>query len=150
VDFNNLISWRAHFFPITGANISHDFVPASAWKTWIHDEVLKQCDMIDGVKDEIIEDPRKCRFDPSKISCKGNATEKCLTKDQVGQLEKVYSNYTYPDGRIIYSGMQPGSEINAADGLYAGTAWKYSEVGHSFIHTSHPLHFSTIWPTNDN
>jgi feruloyl esterase len=142
VDFNNLISWRAHFFPITGANISHDFIPASTWKTWIHNEVLRQCDLIDGVGDGIIENPRLCHFDPSKIVCKGNATEECLTEDQVGQLEKIYADYTYSDGRIIYSGMQPGSEVNAADGLYAGTAWKYSEVRHS-IHISRHLHFPT-------
>jgi feruloyl esterase len=128
VDFNNLISWRAHFFPITGAVGAGDFIPASAWKTWIHDEVLRQCDMIDGVKDGIIENPGLCDFKPSELLCAGNTTEKCLSKVQVRQLERVYSDYKYPNGRTIFPAMQPGSEVNAADGLYAGAAWKYSEV----------------------
>ena len=50
VDFNNLISWRARFFTITGAANSTNFIPATAWKTWIHDEVLRQCDAIDGLR----------------------------------------------------------------------------------------------------
>lgn len=57
VDFNDLVSWRARFFTITGAIGSADFISATAWKTWIHDEVLRQCDTTDKAKDGIIEDP---------------------------------------------------------------------------------------------
>jgi feruloyl esterase len=128
VDSNNLISWRAHFFPITGAIGRSDFISADAWKRWIHDEVLRQCDLIDGVEDGIIEDPRLCAFNPSKLLCTGNATEGCLSKAQVRQVTQIYSDYKYPDGQIVYSAMQPGSEIGAATGLYAGAAWAYSEV----------------------
>lgn len=84
--------------------------------------------MIDGVKDGVIENPALCHFEPSKIMCASNVTENCLSEEQVEQLEQIYSTYTYPNGQIIYSGMQPGSEINTADGLYAGTPWQYSEV----------------------
>jgi hypothetical protein len=128
VDFNNLISWRAHFFPLTGAAGMSDFIPADAWKTWIHDEVLRQCDLIDGVEDGIIEDPTLCAFDPSKLLCMGNATGRCLSEAQIRQVTQIYSDYKYPDGQIIYSAMQPGGEIGAATGLLAGTAWAYSEV----------------------
>jgi feruloyl esterase len=128
VDFNNLYSWRAHFFPITGASDSSNFVPVTAWKTWIHDEVLRQCDTIDKVKDGIIEDPVLCDFDPSALLCKGNRTEHCLSEEQVLRVVQVYSDYKYPSGEMIFPAMQPGSEIGAADGLYAGTAFRYSEV----------------------
>jgi feruloyl esterase len=128
VDFNNLYSWRAHFFPITSANDSTDFITATKWKTTIHDEVLRQCDTIDHVKDGIIEDPTLCKFDPSTLLCKGNMTEKCISELQVTQLKKVFSDYRYPSGGLIYPAMQPGSEIGAADGLYAGSAFQYSEV----------------------
>src|SRR5580698_2922243 len=33
--------------------------------------VLQQCDMLDGVKDGLLNDPRKCKFDPSVLLCKG-------------------------------------------------------------------------------
>jgi feruloyl esterase len=139
VDFNNLYSWRAHFFPITSANTSLDFIPATAWKTWIHDEVLRQCDTIDKVKDGIIEDPTLCKFDPSAILCKDNATEKCLSDLQVLQVKQVFSDYRYPSGELIFPAMQPGSEIGAADGLYAGSAFQYSEVRSTF-HSHRPTH----------
>lgn len=40
VDFNDLISWRASFYPITGAIGSENFISADTWKTTIHNEVL--------------------------------------------------------------------------------------------------------------
>jgi feruloyl esterase len=128
VDFNNLISWRAHFFPITGATGSSNFIPATAWKTWIHNEVLRQCDLIDGVEDGIIEDPSRCSFDPSALLCGKNVTEQCLSETQVDHMKAIFSDYKYPNGELIYPAMQPGSEVNAAGGLYAGVPWAYSEV----------------------
>jgi feruloyl esterase len=132
IDFNNLYSWRAHFFPITGATNSSNFIPATAWKTWIHDEVLRQCDMIDKVKDGIIEDPALCDFDPSALLCRENIAGPCLTEEQVLHVTQVYSDYKYPSGELIFPAMQAGSEIGAADGLYAGTAFHYSEVCHLY------------------
>ena len=87
--------------------------------------------MIDGVKDGIIENPGLCDFDPSKLLCAGGSTKNCLTEAQILQLRKIYSDYKYPNGHMIFPAMQPGSEVNAADGLYAGTAWSPSEVRHT-------------------
>jgi feruloyl esterase len=128
VDFNNLISWRAHFFPITGAVGSPTFIPAASWKTWIHDEVLRQCDLIDGVADGIIEDPSRCSFEPLALLCRKNVTEQCLSKMQAGHVKAIFSDYKYPSGELIYPAMQPGSETGAAGGLYAGVPWAFSEV----------------------
>lgn len=129
VDFNNLVSWRARFFTITGAVGSKDFIPATAWKTWIHDEVLRQCDTIDKAQDGIIEDPSLCNFDPSTLLCKENTTTtttNCLSSPQVEQLRTIFTDYTYPNGELIYPAMQPGSEVLAVDRLYAGTPFVYS------------------------
>jgi feruloyl esterase len=128
VDFNNLISWRARFFQVTGAIGQPNFVSATAWKTWIHDEVLRQCDMMDGVEDGIIEDSSRCVFEPSALLCRVNMTEKCLSEDQVSLVKAIYSDYKYPSGELIFPAMQPGSEVGAAGGLYAGVPWAYSEV----------------------
>ncbi|KAF2029366.1 tannase and feruloyl esterase, partial [Setomelanomma holmii] len=133
VDFNNLVSWRARFFTITGALGSPNFISATAWKTWIHDEVLKQCDSIDGVKDGIIEDPTLCAFDPSTLLCAGNSTEKCLHENQVDQLKSIFSDYRYLDGELIFPAMQPGSEVGAVDRLYAGAPFPYSEDWFKYV-----------------
>ncbi|KAF2632005.1 tannase and feruloyl esterase [Macroventuria anomochaeta] len=126
VDFNNLVSWRARFFTITGAVGSPDFIPATAWKTWIHDEVLRQCDTIDKAKDGIIEDPMLCNFNPSTLLCKGNSTGNCLLGPHVQQLKKIFSDYRFPNGQLIFPAMQPGSEVLAVDRLYAGAPFAYS------------------------
>ena len=31
---------------------------------------VEACDGIDGLKDGIIDDPRRCQFDPAKLLCK--------------------------------------------------------------------------------
>lgn len=126
VDFNDLVSWRARFFTITGAVGSPDFISGTAWKTWIHDEVLRQCDTIDGAKDGIIEDPTLCKFDPSTLLCTGNSIANCLTALQAQQIETIFSNYRYPNGQLIFPAMQPGSEVSSVDKLYAGAPFAYS------------------------
>ncbi|KAJ4349266.1 hypothetical protein N0V95_004696 [Ascochyta clinopodiicola] len=133
VDFNDLVSWRARFFTITGAKGSSDFVPATAWKTWIHDEVLKQCDTIDKAQDGIIEDPTLCKFNPSTLLCTGNSTANCLSEPQVQQLKTIFSDYKAPDGRLIFPAMQPGSEVLSVDKLYAGAPFSYSEDWFKYV-----------------
>lgn len=133
LDFNNLISWRARFFPITGPIGSSDFVTADQWTTLIHDEVLKQCDGLDGVLDGIIEDPTICDFRPEAIMCSSttNSTD-CLTPTQVDIVRKVLSPYYGEDGELIYPAMQPGSEVYAVQKLYAGKPFSYSNVSPHF------------------
>ena len=36
------------------------------------------CDADDGVKDGVIDDPRRCRFDPASLLCKGADSASCL------------------------------------------------------------------------
>ncbi len=33
------------------------------------------CDALDGVKDQVIEDPRRCHFDPDTLACRASQTE---------------------------------------------------------------------------
>lgn len=131
VDFNSLYSWRAHFYPITGAVGSADFISSETWKTTIHNEVLRQCDTIDGVADGIIEDPILCGFDPATLLCQDgqvatNTSGGCLSSAQVDIVNKIFSPYEWADGTLLYPGMNPGSELYSADGLYSGAPWALS------------------------
>ena len=36
----------------------------------IHAAAIQACDELDGVKDGVLENPTKCRFDPKEILCK--------------------------------------------------------------------------------
>ncbi|KAK1516963.1 feruloyl esterase B [Colletotrichum costaricense] len=128
VDFNNLYSWRASFYPLTGSVDSKDFIAPATWKTTIHDEVLKQCDTIDGVQDGIIEDPTLCHFEPGTLLCKSDSGDsKCLTGAQVEIVRKIFSPTNYTDGKLFWPAMNPGSEIITADGLYSGSPFALSQ-----------------------
>ena len=73
--------------------------------------VLAQCDALDGVKDGILNDPRKCHFDPSMIQCKaGEESNACLTPDQVTTLKALYAGLHDAKGRAVFPGYLPGAE----------------------------------------
>ena len=128
LDFNNLQSWRAHFFPLTGPLNSSDFISVASWTNLIHKEVLRQCDGLDGVIDGIIEDANLCNFRPEALLCKKNSSTDCLSSNQAVKIRAIFSPLYGKDGKLIYPAMQPGSEILAANGLYAGKPFSYSEV----------------------
>ena len=125
LDFNNLQSWRASFLPITGRNTTSEFISKIVWANLIHDEILKQCDGLDGIIDGIIEDPNLCHFNPETLLCR-TYDANCLDPVQVKIVQKVFS--PLENGKLIYPAMQPGSEIMAAEKLYAGAPFSYSEV----------------------
>jgi feruloyl esterase len=76
----------------------------------LHEAALRACDEIDGVKDGIIEDPQRCRFDPGELLCRGEDGSQCLTAPQVEAARKIYQPASVPNGRQFYPGLEPGSE----------------------------------------
>ncbi|KAE8155253.1 Tannase/feruloyl esterase [Aspergillus avenaceus] len=133
LDFNNLVSWRASFLPVTGSANSTDFINASTWKNLIHPQVLAQCDTIDCVDDGIIEDPSLCDFRPEILACTNDAENNCLSPEQVEIVRKVLSPMYGADGRLIFPAMQPGSELEAAEKLYAGQPFSYSKEWFQYV-----------------
>ncbi|EPE29434.1 alpha/beta-Hydrolase [Glarea lozoyensis ATCC 20868] len=125
LNFNYLSSWRMSFLNKTGSIGSLDFIRPQVWKGLIHDEVLRQCDGIDGIEDGILEDPRKCHFDPEPLLCNGTGTN-CLSPGQVQIVKSIFEPLIDMTGITVYQAMQPGSEILAADRLYAGLPFPYS------------------------
>lgn len=81
----------------------------------VHQAVLKACDAIDGVTDGVLEDPRRCKFDPGVLECKDVDGPTCLTSAQVESARKIYSPVTNPrTKREIFPGLEPGSELGWA------------------------------------
>ncbi|HEY4048193.1 MAG TPA: tannase/feruloyl esterase family alpha/beta hydrolase [Acidobacteriaceae bacterium] len=77
--------------------------------------VLKQCDALDGVRDGIIDDPRKCHFDPSILLCKAGDNPDCLTGEQAEAVRKIYSGpKDSVTGEQIYPGFEPGMEAETS------------------------------------
>jgi len=52
----------------------------------IHKAALEACDAMDAVKDGVIDDPRKCNFDPGVMECKGAEDNDCLTVAQIASV----------------------------------------------------------------
>ena len=72
--------------------------------------VYAACDALDGIKDGIINDPRRCHFDPSTLLCKNGDAPDCLTGAQVAAVKKIYQGGRASDGQQIFPGIMPGGE----------------------------------------
>ena len=95
------------------------FIPPAKYPM-IHQAVLAACDGLDGVKDGLIADPTRCRFDPKSIECRGDESGSCLTSAQVGAARTVMSPVRNPrTGEEIFPGLEPGTELAWA-GLVGG------------------------------
>ncbi len=84
------------------------YIPAEKWPA-IQAAVLAGCDALDGLKDGLIDDPRKCDFKPSVLQCHGPESPTCLTPPQITALEKIFAGPRDSQDRQIYPGMLPGS-----------------------------------------
>jgi feruloyl esterase len=78
----------------------------------IHEAVIKACDGLDGLKDGLIQDPRKCKFDPKMLECKGADAADCLTADQVIAARKMYEPArNVRTGQAVSPAFTPGNEL---------------------------------------
>jgi feruloyl esterase len=73
--------------------------------------VVESCDALDGLKDGVVDDPRRCHFDPAKLACKSGDEPTCLTAPQVDAVRKMYEGVKNPrTGEQIFTGWPRGSE----------------------------------------
>lgn len=90
------------------------YVPRTKYPL-IHHAVLEACDAMDGLKDGLIEDPTRCKFDPGVLLCKGADGSDCLTAPQVEAVRKVYTPGRDPrTGKQLFGSLAPGSELGWA------------------------------------
>jgi Tannase and feruloyl esterase len=81
--------------------------------------VIEACDGQDGLQDGILNDPSKCRFDPSSLLCKGPESRECLTQPQIESLKMIYGGGRNTKGQQVFPGLVPGAE----DGPGGWTSW---------------------------
>ncbi len=67
---------------------------------------LATCDALDGVVDGVVEDPRKCSFDPATLACPaGTDGTSCLTPPQVTAVREIMAGPSNPrTGAHIFPG----------------------------------------------
>jgi feruloyl esterase len=151
LDFNSLASWRASFYPLTGSLDSPGFIRPQVWSELIHEEILRQCDHLDGVVDGVIEYPDLCEFDPEVLRCKSGiiSTKSCLSEKQIQQVRAIFAPFENTDGTLIYPGMQLGSEEYAIARLYAGKPFSDSQDWFRYVVHSDPTWEPARFTTED-
>jgi feruloyl esterase len=88
------------------------YVSASQLKR-LNDAVNDACDAIDGIVDGVLDDPRKCHFDPQTLECgagTGQDAASCLTARQVKAVKAIWSGARDSSGKLIYPAYMPGAE----------------------------------------
>ena len=104
---------------------------------------LAACDALDGVKDGIVGDPSKCRFDPSVLLCKGEESPDCLTQPQIGALKSLYAGAIDHQGATLFPGLTMGDETGwgiwvVGEGPGASAAALYAQNDFRYIVTGNP------------
>lgn len=113
-NFNNLLGWGgmlAKYFGAADGNATGSWMSLDQWNA-LGAEILRQCDGLDGVEDDVITEPDDCRFDPSVLRCSKTRTEKCLTEPQIEAVRKVYSPLYSKHGELLFPRFDPGAEMD--------------------------------------
>ena len=87
--------------------------PVSAEKmALVAQRVMAKCDAVDGLNDDLIDDPRNCSFAVAQDvpSCpSGTDSAACLTAPQAAAIQQVYDG-PRSNGRPVFPGFMLGSE----------------------------------------
>src|SRR5262249_25637230 len=82
------------------------------------ERIYSGCDEKDGLKDGLIEDPRRCDFSPARDlpRCPENADgPECFTSRQIAALERIYGDVVV-SGKRLFPGWPVGAEIAPSPG----------------------------------
>jgi Tannase and feruloyl esterase len=68
------------------------------------------------VLDGVLEDPRRCQFDPVAVQCAPNATPdcNCLTPGEVSAVRKIWDGVRPTSGARLWYGMERGAPLDAS------------------------------------
>lgn len=91
------------------------------------EKVMDRCDVVDGVVDGLIEDPRRCPFNPMNDLPRcpdGTDATTCFTTAQLRALEKIYGGVKTGKFSLPEQGVSMGSEMLYPVGTAAISMWQ--------------------------
>ena len=74
----------------------------------------RACDLLDGVADGIVGDPRKCTVEMLELDalkCEDGPAPDCLTASQIETARYIYTGITDESGAVVVPGVYPGGEL---------------------------------------
>jgi pimeloyl-ACP methyl ester carboxylesterase len=86
---------------------------ASAKLNAVNTEAVAACDKADGVEDGVINDPRKCDWDP--------ASSTVLTAAEAAVVRKIWNGPTTKTGKRLWFGLEPGTSFGGLAGSNVNT-----------------------------
>ena len=94
---------------------TRDFLPACK-ADMATAAAVKSCDTMDGVEDGVLEDPRRCTFDPKTLV--GTSTENCgvFTLADAAVIQKVWDGPRRADGTKMWYGLARGAPLTRLAG----------------------------------
>ena len=75
--------------------------------------VVAACDNIDGVKDGVIEDPKRCTYDPKALV--GTSAGECgaFTETDATVIRRLWEGPRREDGSFLWYGLPRGADLNS-------------------------------------
>jgi feruloyl esterase len=92
-------------------NIPGDHTLSPAKQAFLAKSVMDACDALDGVKDGLLNNPRRCHFDVSTLLCTGADSDTCLTAPQLAAVKRMYTDTKTKKGEIVWTGYEFGGEL---------------------------------------
>ncbi|GAB3356827.1 tannase/feruloyl esterase family alpha/beta hydrolase [Modestobacter lapidis] len=101
---------------------------------------VEYCDPLDGVVDGLLEDPRRCDFDPASLI--GQETP-CgvFTEGEAAAIQKIWDGPRAADGSFLWYGLEPGAPLgdDPAGVGETGGVWEPGEAGWDRLAGTNPF-----------
>jgi Tannase and feruloyl esterase len=105
----------------------------------LQDEVLKQCDAVDGQADGLVADPRRCQVDVAKLACGVSDSPQCFSPPQIEALRRIGSGPRDSTGRAVAFGYPlSGAEVGNPVSFFGWEGWITGTATEPAYHTVYP------------
>jgi hypothetical protein len=81
-----------------------------------------QCDALDDLADQLIEDPRRCEIPFAKLMCDKHTGIQCLSAEKVNALKKLWDKPTLDDGQRLFAEQHGYEDDESVWNWYIGFA----------------------------
>jgi feruloyl esterase len=140
-----VLNWTGSMMSAVRSSLTLKANPiASSKLPLLAEKIYAKCDAVDGVKDGLIDDPRRCDFKPSRDlpRCQGGEkagpsgqngetageTPDCFTSGQIAALETLASD-VMSSGTRVFPGWPVGSEAAGPNGRSGWDQWIVRDNG---------------------